>query len=293
VADEKESPWRLAATPGPPIRWPAPGGAGVGAHDRARGTPGNAAADGRAAQRTHGFDPVGRGAGESQAPGRARSRRARVRRLRAARPRGWRPAARRVRSGAAGLGGAQDLLGLVDHTGFVGVGESAQGFADGEPLDDVVLAVVVGGVAADHLHQVEVDRLRVAYAAPHKPVVDLVQRPLDLHQQAGLFAHLADGGAFEGLAHLGCAFGQRPAARANASDECHLDRPTLRLATVDHPAGGALAPRRPPITLAAASVRQPRGSGTCWSIRRAAARGYTGALSSLSTPPTPPRPSHR
>src|SRR5215467_3161706 len=191
------------------------------------------------------------------------------------------------------LGGAQDLLGLVDHTGFVGVGESAQGFADGEPLDDVVLAVVVGGVAADHLHQVEVDRLRVAYAAPHKPVVDLVQRPLDLHQQAGLFAHLADGGPFEGLAHLGCAFGQRPAARANASDECHLDRPTLRLATVDHPAGGDVAHRRPAITLAAASVRQPRGSGTCWSIRRAAARGHTGALSSLSTPPTPPRPSHR
>ena len=51
------------------------------------------------------------------------------------------------------------------------------------------------------MHQVEVDGLEVAHAAPDEPVLDLVERPLDVDQQPGLFADLAHRGhALERLA---------------------------------------------------------------------------------------------
>src|SRR5205823_11329593 len=51
-----------------------------------------------------------------------------------------------------------------------------------EPLDQIVLVVVLGDVAADRFHQVEMDGLEVAPAGPAEPVFDLAQRT----DQAGL-----------------------------------------------------------------------------------------------------------
>jgi hypothetical protein len=150
-------------------------------------------------------------------------------------------AARRGLAGRNLVGFAQDLLGFVDHARFVRIGQAAKRLANREPLHDVVFPVVVGGIATSHLHQVEVHGLEVAHAAPDEPVLDLIERLFDPHEQARLLADFAHGGAFEGFADLGRTFGQRPALRAQPPNQGHLDRPVLRRTAIDDAAGRYVA----------------------------------------------------
>src|SRR5205085_9659010 len=122
---------------------------------------------------------------------------------------------------------------LIAYPRLVRIAQTAQRLTDWEPLHHVVLAVVVGRVAADHLHQIKVHRLEVANAAPDEPVLNLIQGLLDAYQETCFFADFSDRGALEGFADLGRAFRQRPALWPESADERHFDRAVLLGAPVD------------------------------------------------------------
>ena len=74
------------------------------------------------------------------------------------------------------------------------------------------LAVVAGKVAADRLHQPEVDRLVDLRAALHELVLDPVDRGHDAHVQPGLLGNLAKRRLLEGLGRIRGSLGERPRA---------------------------------------------------------------------------------
>jgi hypothetical protein len=74
--------------------------------------------------------------------------------------------------------------------------------------------------------------------------VDLIQRPLDAHEQAGLFADLAHGGSFECFSDLRRTLGQRPPLRSQAPDKNHFDRPIVARAAIHDATSGNVAHQR-------------------------------------------------
>ena len=82
-----------------------------------------------------------------------------------------------------------------------------------DPADLLELVVVAGQVAADGLHEEVVDRLVDPRPVLHERVLDLVERPDDVHREAGLLGHLAESRLLGGLADVRRPLGQGPGNR--------------------------------------------------------------------------------
>src|SRR6266540_3383946 len=115
------------------------------------------------------------------------------------------------------LGGPprQGVRDQVEQPPLVGKGHPPSGVAEAEPGGLLHLVVVPGQVAADRPHQEVVDELVVArlLRCPNEPVVDGVERPDQLHLEAGLLAHLSQGSLWNRLTRLLLALRQGPLQR--------------------------------------------------------------------------------
>src|SRR3989441_2769757 len=81
-------------------------------------------------------------------------------------------------------------------------GQFLQGDLRREPLDPIILDIMLRGIAADRLHQVVVDPFVVAHALTREPVLDhpdLVDEP---HLKASLLRYLSHSGLFQRLTRV-------------------------------------------------------------------------------------------
>src|SRR5687767_13831575 len=121
-----------------------------------------------------------------------------------------------------GLGGDRGESAIED----VAVGlerEHPSRLCDRDPPHLVVLVVVQGGVAADGLHEIEVDGLADALGARREPVLDLTERADRADVESGLLAHLAERGLLEGLLAVGRALREDPGAVGQAAGQGDLE----------------------------------------------------------------------
>ena len=128
----------------------------------------------------------------------------------------------------SGLLVPQGLLGERQDVPFAGMVEKPAGHIQREPAHVRDLVVVILDRATTKLDEVEVDRLvhllplAVVGAAPIA-VLDRTQRPADLAGEAGLLAHLAEGGLLERLFRFHAPLRQAPHRPARRLGERDLD----------------------------------------------------------------------
>src|SRR5688572_20772703 len=113
--------------------------------------------------------------------------------------------------------------------------------------------VVQRRVPADGLHQVKVDRLVVADAVEHEPVLDVVERADQPDLDASLLCHLAHGRLIERLARVRRALRQDPALWLVAPHQHDLD--AVRAVTIRDTSGRHVANRLQSPTFAATPDR--------------------------------------
>src|SRR5919201_6839684 len=80
---------------------------------------------------------------------------------------------------------------VAEERRLAAIGHLLQGPIDGHPFDGVVLAVVPGEVAADGVHEVEVDGLAKEHAIAGELVLNRARKAVDLHHQPGFLLDLA------------------------------------------------------------------------------------------------------
>src|SRR5436305_4679673 len=80
---------------------------------------------------------------------------------------------------------------VAEQRRFAAIGHLLQGSIDGHPFDGVVIAVVPGEVAADGVHEIEVDGLAKEHAIAGELVLNRPRKAVDLHHQPGFLLDLA------------------------------------------------------------------------------------------------------
>src|SRR5262249_10660399 len=141
-----------------------------------------------------------------------------------------------------------------------------------EPLDQVVLVVVLRHVPADRLHQVEVNHLVESRVPRDEVVLYRADRRDQARLQAGLLGDLAQRGLLERLARVGGALRQAPGPGGAAADQDAL-LAGLRALPVDDAAGRDGAGAAQPGGRAAA------GHAVRWPLWPAGRRRAPGAAS--------------
>src|SRR5215204_1060553 len=129
-----------------------------------------------------------------------------------------------------------------------------------DPANLVELVVMPREVTASGDHEEVVDRLVDAGPSLHEPVLDRVERADDLHLEAGLLAHLAEGRLLGRLVRIGGALGEGPRHAV-----------TLALALADDEVGGA--------------VREPDHDATSRGGGNLLQAGHAGATEERRCPP--------